>query len=75
MVAILSRIFTGPNINVFSVLGMCVMVLGGIVCFGAKPIKSKITGRPADDDGALPLKLAGLAIAIAGLIITVYLRG
>lgn len=73
MIAILSRIFTGPNINFFSILGMCVMVLGGIVCFGAKPIKTKITGRPANDESAIPLKLAGLAIAILGLIITVYL--
>ena len=74
MVAILSRIFTGPNITFFTVLGMCIMVLGGIVCFCAVPIKTKITGKPADEQGAIPLKLAGLAITIIGLIITVYLK-
>ena len=73
MIAILSRIFTGPNINLFSVLGMCVMVLGGIVCFGARKIKTKISGRPADDGEILPLKLAGLAVAVVGLLITVYI--
>lgn len=73
MVAILSRIFTGPNVSFFSILGMCVMVLGGIVCFGSKSIMKKIKGRPAMEEEVLPLKLAGLAVAIVGLIITVYI--
>ena len=75
MVAILSRIFTGPNITFFSVLGMCIMVLGGIVCFLGPGIKSKITGRPAEESEIIPLKLVGLVIAIIGLIITVYMKG
>ena len=75
MVAILSRIFTGPNITFFTILGMCIMVLGGIVCFCAEPIKRKITGRPAEEKEIIPIKLAGLVIAIIGLIVTVYMKG
>lgn len=73
MVAILSRIFTGPNINFFSILGLCIMVLGGIVCFGAGPIISKIKGGPANDESVLPVKLAGLVIVAVGFIVTIYL--
>ena len=72
VVAILSRIFTGPNVNFFSILGLCVMVLGGTVCFGAAPLRSKLTGRPADERGVLTFKLAGLLLALIGFIITVY---
>ena len=75
MVAILSRIFTGPNITFFSILGMCIMVLGGIVCFLGPRIKSKKIGRAAEENEVIPIKLAGLAIAIIGLIVTVYLKG
>ena len=74
MVAILSRIFTGPNITFFSILGMCIMVLGGIVCFLGPIIKNKITGRPAEEREMLLLKLAGLVIVIIGLIVTVYVK-
>ena len=70
----MSRIFTGPNITFYSILGMCIMVLGGIVCFLGPGIKSKITGKPAEERDILPLKLAGLVIVIIGLIVTVYIK-
>ncbi len=75
MIAILSRIFTEPNLTVFTVLGMFIMVLGGLVCIYAVKIKSKLTGREQDENSSLGVKLLGLAIVIAGLIITVYLKG
>lgn len=75
MIAILSRIFTGPNITVFTVLGMCIMVLGGLVCINAVKIKSKLTAGPQDENSAIGVKLLGLAIVIVGLIVTIYLKG
>ncbi|MCH5187689.1 MAG: hypothetical protein J1F63_04745 [Oscillospiraceae bacterium] len=77
MVAILSRIFTftGPQISVSTVLGLCIMVLGAIVCFGARPIMNKLTGRENTEEEFLPAKIVGLIMAAAGLIIVIYLKG
>lgn len=69
----MSRIFTGPNITLATILGLFIMVLGGIVCVFAGKIKAKLTGRPADGQSEIPLKLGGLAIVIIGLLITVYM--
>lgn len=68
----LSRIFTGPNITFYTVLGICIMVLGGLVCGYSVPIKNKLTGRKNTDEETLAIKLAGLGIVAAGLIVTVY---
>ena len=67
--------FTGPQITLSAVLGLCVMVLGAIVCFFAVPIKNRLSGRENTEEQALPIKLAGLALAAAGLIIVIYLKG
>ncbi len=71
----MGRIFTGPNITFFTVIGMCIMILGGIVCACAVQIKEKLTGKPQDEQSALPVKLAGLVVVIIGLVITIYLKG
>ena len=54
---------------------MCIMVLGGIVCFLGPRIKSKMMGKTAEENEVIPIKLAGLAVAIIGLIVTIYVRG
>ncbi len=71
----LGRIFKGPNITFFTMLGMCVMILGAIVCIFAPKINEKLTHRPQDEMSSVPVKLAGLAIVTVGLIITIYLKG
>ncbi len=70
MVAILSRIFTVPDVTPFTAVGLFIVVLGGLVCFFAVPVKNKITGREHNPEQALPIKLVGLALAVAGFIIT-----
>lgn len=70
MVAILSRIFTVPDVTPFTAAGLFIAVLGGLVCFFAIPLKNKITGRESAPEQALPVKLIGLALAAAGFIIT-----
>lgn len=75
MVAILSRIFTGPNITPYTVFGLIIMILGAGVCVFAAKIKGRLSGAPQDEQSAIPLKLAGLGIVVIGLIITIYLKG
>lgn len=65
MVAMLSRVFIVPNITILNVLGLCIVVLGGIVCFCAPVISKRLTGG---DGLGLRLKLIGLILAAAGFI-------
>ncbi len=73
MVAILSRIFdpSGPLLTPFTVLGLIIMVLGGLVCIFSRPIMNKITGRENSPEDTLPVKYTALALAAAGFIILV----
>lgn len=68
-------VFTGPQISIFSVLGLIMMVLGAIVCFKAAWVKKIFTGREGSDEEAVPVKLIGLALACAGFITVIFLKG
>lgn len=76
MVAILSRIFeyTGPQLNFFSLLGLGIMILGGLVCIFSAPITQKLLKKETDGEQELPTKTAGLVIVVLGLIITMFVK-
>lgn len=49
------------------VIGVVILIVGAIVCYGAKPI-GKVLKFKDDDSKILILKAAGFLIAIAGFL-------
>lgn len=61
--------YTGPQLNAYTLLGLGIMILGGLVCMlSAKICKNRKISE-------LWIKLIGLAVAVIGLIIMIYLKG
>ncbi len=55
-----------------NVVGIAFVLVGAAVCFGANKLARRFTKNP--EKTALPLKLGGLALAMAGALITLFIQ-
>lgn len=58
----------GLHTEIFSPLSVVLLLLGAVLCYGAKPILGIFYKKP-DEKWVLIIKLIGMLMAIAGVII------
>ncbi len=56
----------------FNVAGIALVLIGAAVCFGANKLANRFSKNP--EKTVLPLKIGGLALAIAGALITLFIQ-
>lgn len=58
------------------IISLAVIVIGALICYGARLISKKVLKRTDPDDKTLAqIKLAGLGVAVAGMILLFIIGG
>ena len=55
-----------------NIAGIVLVLIGAAVCFGANKLANRFSKNP--EKTVLPLKIGGLALAMAGALITLFIQ-
>lgn len=57
------------------IVSLGVMVLGAVLCYGAKPVIRKVLKKAPDDKSVAQVKLLGFGVAVLGVVLLFIIGG